>query len=401
MKIKLSVMLIIVIGSCIQAQWQQVSNGLTSTTVYGLTTDDNYIYAGTSGAGVFRSSDAGENWTAKNNGITGVFDWEISSIDNSLFTGIFGGGTFRSTDNGENWTELTIGSGIGSVRDFILHNSYIFANTWSNGVYRTSDNGDNWEAANNGMTSGGGWDMLSYGSYLFCSNGYGVYRSIDDGDNWTQVNNGLTSTTAYRLAQSGSYIFVGTYVSGIFRSSNFGDSWEPAGLNNSTIYALTSIGNNIFAGTSNSGVYLSTDNGNNWTDINTGLLNQGILCLAKDDIYLYAGTTGGGVFRRGIDNILSIQRISNSIPANFNLEQNYPNPFNPTTTIQFSIPEQTFVKLEIFNSLGEKVSTLVSEELNIGNYKYEWNAENLSSGIYHYKLTAKEFVQTKKLVLLK
>jgi hypothetical protein len=89
------------------------------------------------------------------------------------------------------------------------------------------------------------------------------------------------------------------------------------------------------------------------------------------------------------------------IPTVFSLSQNYPNPFNPNTAIQFSIPEQTFVKLEVFNTLGEKVSTLVAEELNAGSYKYDWNAGNLPSGIYYYSFTTNSFTQTKKLVLIK
>ena len=83
------------------------------------------------------------------------------------------------------------------------------------------------------------------------------------------------------------------------------------------------------------------------------------------------------------------------------MSQNFPNPFNPSTTIQFSIPEQTFVTLEVFNTLGEKVSTLVSEELNAGIYKFEWNAKRLPSGIYFYTLNAGSFTQIKKMILLK
>jgi len=105
---------------------------------------------------------------------------------------------------------------------------------------------------------------------------------------------------------------------------------------------------------------------------------------------------------------LAFQGISTEVnetadlnPTNFTLEQNYPNPFNPSTTIQFSIPEQSFVNLEIFNSLGEGVTTLVSEEKSAGNYRYEWNATNLPSGIYYYTLRSGDFVQTNKLVLLK
>ena len=96
-----------------------------------------------------------------------------------------------------------------------------------------------------------------------------------------------------------------------------------------------------------------------------------------------------------------VEIIDSAIPKGFQLTQNYPNPFNPSTTIQFSIPEQTFVNLEIYNSLGEKISNLVSGETSAGNYKYEWNAPNLPSGIYFYTLTTDNFRETKKSILLK
>jgi hypothetical protein len=100
-------------------------------------------------------------------------------------------------------------------------------------------------------------------------------------------------------------------------------------------------------------------------------------------------------------NVTGIENIVSELPQDFRLEQSYPNPFNPSTTIQFSIPEQSFVKLEVFNSLGERVSTLVSEELNVGNYKYEWNAESLSSGIYLYRLQTPHSSISKKMTLIK
>jgi hypothetical protein len=96
-----------------------------------------------------------------------------------------------------------------------------------------------------------------------------------------------------------------------------------------------------------------------------------------------------------------VDKDDNLNPNTVTLAQNYPNPFNPSTTIQFSIPEQTFIKLEIFNSLGEKVSTLVSEELNKGSYKYEWNASDLPSGFYFYTLKSKSYTETKKMILLR
>ncbi len=96
-----------------------------------------------------------------------------------------------------------------------------------------------------------------------------------------------------------------------------------------------------------------------------------------------------------------IEENTEEIPTTYTLEQKYPNPFNPSTSIQFSIPEQSFVRLEVFNLLGEKVSTLVSDELNAGNYKYEWNAAKLSSGIYLYRLRTPQYSEIKKMILLR
>ena len=96
-----------------------------------------------------------------------------------------------------------------------------------------------------------------------------------------------------------------------------------------------------------------------------------------------------------------VELISDELPNDFSLYQNYPNPFNPSTTINFSIPEASYVSLKIFNSLGQEVETLVSEDLNADNYKYDWDAESLTSGVYFYTLLAGNFVETRKMILLK
>ncbi len=96
-----------------------------------------------------------------------------------------------------------------------------------------------------------------------------------------------------------------------------------------------------------------------------------------------------------------IKENTDYLPNSFSLKQNYPNPFNPRTTIEFSIPNTVFVRLKIYNLLGQELATLISEKLVAGNYKYEWYAGALASGIYYYKLEAGSFIQTKKLILLK
>jgi len=97
------------------------------------------------------------------------------------------------------------------------------------------------------------------------------------------------------------------------------------------------------------------------------------------------------------------------IPREFDLNQNFPNPFNPTTVIEFALPVKSKVELSVYNLLGEKIVTLVNEEKHAGNHQVLFNAINLSSGIYFYKLQAgdpsassgQSFVQTKKMILLK
>ncbi len=89
------------------------------------------------------------------------------------------------------------------------------------------------------------------------------------------------------------------------------------------------------------------------------------------------------------------------MPSEFALDQNYPNPFNPSTIINFSISKSEFVTMKIYNALGQEVSTVVNEFLNAGSYKVNFNAENLASGMYIYKITAGNFVSAKKMLLLK
>jgi hypothetical protein len=89
------------------------------------------------------------------------------------------------------------------------------------------------------------------------------------------------------------------------------------------------------------------------------------------------------------------------VPATFALRQNYPNPFNPATTIEFDLPRRSFVTLEVFNLLGQRIATILAEDMQAGAYKIQWHAGNVASGIYFYRLHAGSFTGTKKLLLLR
>ena len=88
-------------------------------------------------------------------------------------------------------------------------------------------------------------------------------------------------------------------------------------------------------------------------------------------------------------------------PSWFRLEQNYPNPFNPTTTIGFGIIEKRNVRLSVLNILGEEIRVLLNEEKEAGYHSIDFNASDLPSGVYFYRIQSGNFIDTKKMILLK
>jgi hypothetical protein len=101
------------------------------------------------------------------------------------------------------------------------------------------------------------------------------------------------------------------------------------------------------------------------------------------------------------DEVMPVADYVSEIPSAYQLYQNYPNPFNPSTTINYSIPEDGFVKLAIYNMLGEEVATIVRNVQKAGRYEVNFNASGLASGVYVYRIEAANYTSSKKLVLMK
>jgi len=101
------------------------------------------------------------------------------------------------------------------------------------------------------------------------------------------------------------------------------------------------------------------------------------------------------------DIVDAVQEQGDVLPKTYSLSQNYPNPFNPKTNIRFDLPKEGFVTLKVFDILGREVTTLVNQTMNAGSYSVDFDASNLQSGIYFYRLQAGEFTAVKKLVLMK
>lgn len=116
------------------------------------------------------------------------------------------------------------------------------------------------------------------------------------------------------------------------------------------------------------------------------------------DGLVVAATHGNGVFSAN----LAVTSVKPEVLAReFSLSQNYPNPFNPTTAISYQVSAVSQVSLQVFDILGKKVTTLVNEKKSAGTYTVQFDASGLASGVYLYRLTAGDFVQTRKMILLR
>lgn len=131
--------------------------------------------------------------------------------------------------------------------------------------------------------------------------------------------------------------------------------------------------------------------------IKLSIIFLSILCL----ISISNADTGFGISDVGTISSITGIEDENIRTINFGLEQNYPNPFNPNTTISFSLAKSSFVTLEIFNSLGEKMATLVNKQKSMGFHEVKFDASKLASGIYLYRIQAGKYSQFKKMLVVK
>jgi hypothetical protein len=127
---------------------------------------------------------------------------------------------------------------------------------------------------------------------------------------------------------------------------------------------------------------------------NIGMLGSG------ENYWIDTAKVNGNIYGN-ISSDLTDVGNNNKIINDFILSQNYPNPFNPTTTIEFMLPESDYIKLSVYNILGQKITTLINEKLESGLHKVIFNSNNLGSGVYYYQLKTKKYTHIRKMNLLK
>jgi len=296
------------------AQWQH-ANPLKGEHVNALAANGTFLFAGTRDSGVFRSSDSGLNWIAVNSGLSDRDIRAIALKGTFLFIGTQDSGMFRSSDNGAHWFAINTGMSSTNIQALAVNDSFLFAGTDGGGVCRSSDFGTHWLAVNK---LDDGTDLHFKSIYSFgISSGYvfigtwggSAFRSRDNGMTWYLITNGLwdprMNIIPYSWAVGDTFIFAGTSGRGVVRAKDSAGVWFPAasGLpDSSTVTALALYKDTLFAATQK-GIFVSSDNGVTWAADNTGLSDTVVLAFAVSGNQLFAGTNGGGIWRRPLSGI--------------------------------------------------------------------------------------------------
>jgi hypothetical protein len=338
---------------------------------------------------IAKSTDGGTNWTnifspVSSDTANFIAPFVLSPSNGQI---LYAGAEkiHRSTDAGATWTATNNNTALNSASATCLAVSYTSSDTVIAGTGRrqnplfelfyTTNGGTTWSktasATPNRYPTDVAFDPSNSKIAYATFSGYGsphVYKSADAGKTWSNISANLPDLPVQSVCvdpENPTDLYVGTDL-GVYRSINGGASWDP------------------------------------WFE---GMPYAMILdvSVSKKDRRLRAATFGNGIYQRKLrpKQILGVQLTDAHVPSAYLLSQNYPNPFNPATRMNFEIPISGDVLLKIYDASGKEVATLVNERKEPGTYSVQWNASQYASGTYFAKMTAGNFISTKKLMLVK
>lgn len=363
---------------------------------------------------------------------------------------------FRTTNGGAQWSLVEIfGSEISDMKFLNAATGYVTA--CGGNVYRTTNSGIEWNAYNTGtsycfssitfLNSLTGWIAAYAGGNVAT-----IFKTLNGGVNWFFLSTVTGIENVYRIqfsdVQTG---MIGggrnNDFDGVFlRTTNGGANWVSSLLTAQVIDDFMFVNAQTGWAISGGDVLRSTNGGLNWigqvhvaghfsdcffVDVNTGWAqglagSDGIIYKTTNSGLNWTSQTAAGAYNllamyfinsqtgwtagllgkmykttNGGNQLTGVSVNNEDIPTSYLLEQNYPNPFNPVTNIKFHLTEASFVKLTVFDIQGREVETLVNEKLDAGVYTADWNASDMPSGVYLYKIEALTFSEVKKMILLK
>ncbi len=406
----ITINLILLINIC-NSQWIQQNIGSTMD-LFSIKFINNNTGWTCGGGGILKTTNSGSNWNLLNLPV----DKNLRRIFPVDSNNIYCVGDFetiiKSTNGGSNWQ--IIRNGVFASNSYLCC-YFINQNTgWISGggerkILKTTNGGNTFDSIVT-FTSGFIQDIYFKDSLtgLYCDDtGGGVRKTTNGGLNWFSIN-----------IQSGTYSYnyrnfsfnnnqTGWLVTDsrkLFKTTDFGSNWDSISNIPNGSYGIHCI----YFSSQNTGwavgegfnVFKSTNGGINWL-IQDGVAGSGhSIFFINDSTGWKAGNLGRLCYTNNGGQITQIN-INGHITNDFELYQNYPNPFNAITTIQFDIREPGFYYLEIFDILGRKLDEVFTKRLKTGSYKVSFNAENLYSGTYFYRLSSDKFYKVKALILIK
>jgi len=409
-----------------QEGWNDVTPSGTYPGLHGIyAVDLNNIWVVGEEGTILNSTDGGSTWNVITCPVTySLYNVHFINADTGWVGGDHNSITeiMRTTDRGLTWELYTLSSAsdYGNYDiEFIEGNPGEpprgFVSAGLSLVWKTDDYGENWEG-----TGFGGCGANDLQSICFINKEEGwfvgtpsatqevtIVHTTDGGQTYEIQNNPTDpdiklNCVSFANAQQG--IAVGNSGT-ILYTSDGGQNWEIRTYNYNRWQSvfLTQSGKAWAVG-QNGNITYSTDWGYTWTAQQSGVTSElwEIMFINDNEGWIVGGGIGqpGVILHTTNGGVVSDVNEKN-IVTQFELCQNYPNPFNPNTMIRYQIPERSFVTLKVFDVLGNEVASLLDEEKEAGIYESIFDAGSLSSGSYYYQIIAGDYIQTKKMILLK
>jgi photosystem II stability/assembly factor-like uncharacterized protein len=355
---------------------------------------------------VFHTTNGGLSWSTQFQSPSRFYTIEF--LDNN--TGYLGGGNgparlFKTTDAGNNWINISTSMvGLGTLEDMFFINTetgwVCDANSFG-GLAKTTNGGTVWQQQLNDtykpfklffINKDTGWANCNL-SYL--------YRTTNGGANWDlQYSFPGNLGTGLFFTNKDTGFVAGGGVNTIQRTTNGGVNWSPTfnGQGGTCIFFINNSSG--WSCSVQSQMSKTTNGGSNWFSQITPLFSNNSVMFVDTSIGWVGGngiahTTDGG----GISGII---KEGNKIPSAFQLYQNYPNPFNPSSAIRFEIKKSAYIKLAVYDIRGKEIEILTNKEYKAGTYEVNFDAAELSSGIYFYSLFAdRNPIDSKKMLFIK
>lgn len=410
--------------------WNFIGNnfpgGKSSVTSILQTNTGTFIVASDT-FGVYRSTDDGISFSRVISPFPSSASKLCSTLDGKIFLAL--SGVAVSSDDGLTWTGL--GTSGGNLYDLVAQSIFADGNTVFAGgsassdaeIDRSTNSGLNWDEVLKIYSAGGDYNSITNidinnvtilattkkrVTSPYFSTSYGLRTSTDNGSNWNNVTVGYSPFPIFRdiVWNSSDLVFAATSI-GVLYSSDNGTSWSKVSgsLPTNDIRCILKVPNgSLYIGTGDAGIFKSNNNGEFWIQLNDGLSDLEVNTLALDSMgYLWAGTEAGVL--KSFSIVVDVSESAAETPKVFLLLQNYPNPFNPNTKISWQSHVSSWQTLKVYDVLGNEVATLVNEYRSAGSYEIEFNPassiKNPASGVYFYRLQAGDFIETRKMILLR